>query len=544
MSIDQEISSTTSSRIRKFEFLSVGIILAVFAIFSIMAAKPKAPSGDTLIHYGFGEQILGATFQEPIQFARHGTSPFTAAFVIACKAREALNPLLGPPSDRYQYPGLDIYLTSIFWSYVPVLFLALAGMAVFWLYVRKTLGAVAALSAIMLMALEPNYMAHSHFATTDMASTFGFLLGAIVLGWYLYNPGWKRGIALALILGFAQVLKIPNILLYPAAGLIVCLFEWQNPMRQPGRAGIIESIRRHALTFVVLFPLGFIIMLQLGYALFINHSSFNLMISQSPFKELQEPYGGIWFKLNPIIPGLYSFTLAYAKYFNSLPNWSFLAGEYREYGWWYYYPVAMSLKTPLPVLVLGLLGFGLWCRLAIRKWSALTPLVIPALLYLFYFCFFVHANAGVRHVLPIYPAMYALGGFALAWLSARLAPPRKWIPQTVTAVWLLIVSLITFPHYEEYFNVIAGGSNNGWKWLGDSNIDFGQDQFYVEDWAKKQTVPVSFDPMEPVTGRVIIRAPLLIGHTREMTSNTAWLRQYKVVEQPTPALLVFDVPTE
>ena len=32
---------------------------------------------------------------------------------------------------------------------------------------------------------------------------------------------------------------------------------------------------------------------------------------------------------------------------------SYLHGEIRSHGWWYYFPVAVALKTTLPLLALG-----------------------------------------------------------------------------------------------------------------------------------------------------------------------------------------------
>ena len=53
---------------------------------------------------------------------------------------------------------------------------------------------------------------------------------------------------------------------------------------------------------------------------------------------------------------------------------SFLAGERSTSGWWYYFPIAFLIKTPialLALLALGLVG-------SLRRWQALgaTPLVV------------------------------------------------------------------------------------------------------------------------------------------------------------------------
>ena len=41
--------------------------------------------------------------------------------------------------------------------------------------------------------------------------------------------------------------------------------------------------------------------------------------------------------------------------------------------------------------------------------------------------------------------------------------------------WLIFSNAAVYPHYLTYFNEIAGGPKDGYKWLLDSNYDWGQD---------------------------------------------------------------------
>lgn len=53
---------------------------------------------------------------------------------------------------------------------------------------------------------------------------------------------------------------------------------------------------------------------------------------------------------------------------------------------------------------------------------------------------------------------------------------------------LLIIAFGMYPHYLSYFNVLAGGPNNGWKALVDSNIDWGQDLGSLKVWLDEHGV--------------------------------------------------------
>jgi hypothetical protein len=48
-----------------------------------------------------------------------------------------------------------------------------------------------------------------------------------------------------------------------------------------------------------------------------------------------------------------------------------------------------------------------------------------------------------------------------------------------------VSSLRVHPHYTSYFNTLSGGPENGWRLLGFSNIDWGQDILEVDKWLKE-----------------------------------------------------------
>jgi hypothetical protein len=83
-------------------------------------------------------------------------------------------------------------------------------------------------------------------------------------------------------------------------------------------------------------------------------------------------------------------------------------------------------------------------------------------------------------VLPAFP-------FAAIWIgkSARLlagpARPLKFVAAAALS-WSVASSLVIYPHSLSYFNELAGGPIGGHRHLLDSNIDWGQDLFYLRAW--------------------------------------------------------------
>ncbi len=164
---------------------------------------------------------------------------------------------------------------------------------------------------------------------------------------------------------------------------------------------------------------------------------------------------------------------------------SYLLGERRMTGWWYYFPVALAVKVPLAcwLLIGARLAYCLLGRRSARKPSpargegaecsshadkkgSLLPLVIAAFLAIAMFA--SKRNYGVRYLLPMAP-------LAIVWISALAERRGFW--RCIVAGGLIgqAAALATIhPHELSYFNVLAGGKIGGRRVLADSNLDWGQ----------------------------------------------------------------------
>jgi hypothetical protein len=56
-------------------------------------------------------------------------------------------------------------------------------------------------------------------------------------------------------------------------------------------------------------------------------------------------------------------------------------------------------------------------------------------------------------------------------------------------IWLIIASLLIFPRYLTFFNEIAGGPDNGYKILVDSNLDWGQELIGLREYMTQENIP-------------------------------------------------------
>jgi tetratricopeptide (TPR) repeat protein len=149
---------------------------------------------------------------------------------------------------------------------------------------------------------------------------------------------------------------------------------------------------------------------------------------------------------------------------------SYLLGKPYPHGVWFYFPVAMLIKSTVPFLVL--LMMSMWA-IARRKLPAREVwfLAVPPAIYLAV-AMGAHMNIGMRHVLPMYAFLTVLeAGAAVALMREH----RRWVYVVVVLLAMqVITSVKAFPEYIPYANELWGGSSQTYKLLSDSNADWGQ----------------------------------------------------------------------
>ena len=145
-------------------------------------------------------------------------------------------------------------------------------------------------------------------------------------------------------------------------------------------------------------------------------------------------------------------------------------GKWSQAGWWYYFPLAFFFKSPLAFVIMVAAGAAVF----IRQWKSAGPLGKAPWLAAAVFMLTAmtsHVNIGVRHLLPIFPLLCVGIGCAVARLGGRKARAATFVLLT----WQAIVVIAAYPLYIQSFTEAVGGAENGYKYLVDSNFDWGQD---------------------------------------------------------------------
>jgi hypothetical protein len=335
---------------------------------------------------------------------------------------------------------------------VPIIILTLFLAVIVYAWSREMYGPWAALLALTLLAFDPNILAHGCLATNDIGLTC-FATMALYAFWRLLRqPSWDRAIIAGLTLGLAQVSKFSAIFLLPV--MVVTFITYYLPIKPD-----VRRTRRVLIYFVV-------IMLSAYFTIWAVYG-----FQMGTLKGYMVP-------ARAYLNGLQEFT-----HLIESGKKSFLLGSYSETGWWYYFPVAFTVKTPLPsiMLIICALIYAYRCR-ALRKG---LPLLIPVVIY-FGACLTSPFNIGYRHLIPILPLLFIFTG-QIANIDLRL----RWKQASAIGaaiVWLIVSSVTTFPHYLAYFNELVGGPGGGYRVLVDSNLDWGQDLIGLREYMARENI--------------------------------------------------------
>jgi hypothetical protein len=164
----------------------------------------------------------------------------------------------------------------------------------------------------------------------------------------------------------------------------------------------------------------------------------------------------------------------------------YLLGQSNENGWWYYFPVAVAMKTTLGFLLAAFASALLLARRALRErnWSDLAP--FASALAILLVAMATQPNTGVRQVLPLYAFLAVSAGCGVAALWQHSIRMR------VAIAFLLaceaIASARAHPDYLAYFNALAGRHPH--RVLLDSNLDWGQDLLRLSRRARELGIDV------------------------------------------------------
>ena len=388
-------------------------------------------------------------------------------------------------ADFVRVNGIRIFWlhTLARWACIPF---SVVGAVTCYCWARELYGRGPGLLAATLWSFCPNILGHAQLFTPDAAGSAMGVLAAYLFWRWLGEPSVGRALAAGLGLGFAELSKstwLVLFLLWPLVWFALRGIRLGFGLRWLGEAAQLAAALGLAV-YLLNAAYGFEGTGRvLGEYQFVSRAFSGMPHAGTS----QGPYGNRfarhWTGRIPLpLPANYVMGIDLQKSDFERPTFSYLRGQWRHEGWWYYYLYALAVKVPIGtwgLLLLTLVG-------VLRPWHLPRArneflILAPAATVLVLVSSQTGMNHHMRYVLPVLP-------FGFVWTSKVAHCFRHNIGVSRLAggllCWSIVSSLYAYPHGLSYFNELAGGPLRGRFHLDNSNVDWGQDLFYLKWWCQ------------------------------------------------------------
>lgn len=423
----------------------------------------------------------------------------------------------------------------IHYSRLPIMLLAILFGWMFFKWIRGIYGDKTALLALFLYAFSPTIIAHSRYVTTDLGAAFGFFIGIATFVKYLQNPSRKNLIIAGIAFGIAQLLKFSLVLLVPQFIMMIIIWAWTNPSTSFGAGRTPEigffklctkfigrTILIGLISLIIIWPVYQFHVWDYPVARQIQDTT--ATIGSFGIKPLSNLV--IWMADKPVLRPLGQYLLGVLMVMQRATggNTAYFLGNVSNTGSRIYFPLLYVLKESLAFHFLTIIALVFTLKKifqkdylannkinALKNWLRENFAMFSGLLFAAFYMFMSikgNLNIGVRHILPILPFMYFFAAVQIAkWTDNKpteqpqnfaqhvkfiyesyIKPFAKYFVVAVLVLWMLISTLSAFPNYLSYYNILGGGTNNGYNIAVDSNYDWGQDLRRLKTFVDKNNI--------------------------------------------------------
>ena len=452
-------------------------LLVVMGVNLFSNARREAPTNDELVHIPAGYySLVRPDFrlnpEHPPLVKMWACLPLLiirpTVYAFPDGASEESGSFTVRASREFWQANQGRFKTITFWTRAPVVLLTLALGLLIFVYGRQFFGARAAVLSVALFSLEPTILAHGWIVHTDVAAAFGYLLFLAVLQAYYSAPTLSRAFCFGLVTGLALLIKFSLVILIP---IFFCALFYLAIRAHRFGSSRRQIILQSCLACAVVIGL-------INAAYYFQHSALArpevdwlAQIAGTPL--VAERIVTLFNLLSRIFPTYYVFGLYAVFAHNHFGHPASLLGQYSSFGWWYYFPVAFVLKTSLPFLLLSVaaVGWALWAAF-LRREKKLIPLLLGLAIYLA-LSMTSNINIGIRHLAPVFPFLFLLGGAFLDRLLKSTRVKTAAIVVVVLLGWMLVDGIRAYPNYLSFTNSLTFGKP-AWALLSDSNVEWGQ----------------------------------------------------------------------
>lgn len=417
----------------------------------------------------------------PLQFRAMNQPPW------ACGSQMTSKP------DSFTYGGRFLVENDVDSVVIPtrlsISLLSLFLAAMVFLAAREMFGRAEALVALALLAFEPTLIGHGSVVTTDMAlsaTSFAFIYA---LYRFCREASWFRLMIVGLAFGLMLSAKHSAVFF---VGISFALVIADAVLFRPSESPLPRQIVRRTAAFAAFFLIGLIVLWGFyGFRYYAIPSATGDSVSVADYiKENGRPEmaASVSAKATELVSRTHTFPESYTLGMADVIAWgarnTFIFDRSYGSGQWFYFPVALTVKSSIAFLLLLPLGF-FYVFFNREKRREMLFLLFPPLV------FFIIASSssfttGIRHILPTYAFFIVAAAAGAVWLS------RKYDVFKYALIALLVfhaaAAVRITPNYQSFSNDFWGGVNNTYHIFRDSSVETGQSVKVMKEYAARENI--------------------------------------------------------
>ena len=249
------------------------------------------------------------------------------------------------------------FFTWARWACIPF---SLLGGYVCYRWARELYGDWSGLLALTLWCFEPNILAHAQMITPDAGATAFGVTAAYFFWKWLKEPSWELAFGTGLALGVAELSKTSWILFFALWPLLWVIWKLPEVRSLSPRAWLNQAGQLALILCAAVFLINATYVFDGSMTPLGDYSFVSDALGGSREQRWTQPgnrFANSWVGVLPVpVPRDYLLGIDVQKHDFEVHTDSYLRGEWRNEGWWYYYIYALAIKVPLGVWLLALLA--------------------------------------------------------------------------------------------------------------------------------------------------------------------------------------------
>jgi hypothetical protein len=426
----------------------------------------------------------------------------------------------------------------VFWARTPIVIISLLFGLFLFFWGRKLGGIITGLFALILYAFDPNVLGHNHFVTTDIGIAIAIAIAFYFFLQFLKKPTWLNVFLGGLALGIAQVTKFSAILLIPLFTLLLISYPlikfYNNDSNKLKTFGL--YIFKGICAMIIAGVVVWLVYVPVTYKMDADVLPPITASKSQPHKYVRDNY------LSNFIlqTNQNSLTRPIAVYIQGLMqvfgrvddgNVTYFMHKVSSDASHWYFPFVFIAKQTLIHLFFYTVTITIFLVLLVQSIIALFNQKLSTSLHKLHkftlnhfneisFGLFIimysylsisgNLNIGFRHLFPIMPFVYLLTSKTIIDSYKNLRNPKR--KKVIRGIFIALIltlaatTVLAYPYYMSYFNILFGGPKNGYHYVTDSNADWGQDlkrlKIWLNDHPEVQKINIDYFGGDDINNRL------------------------------------------